>query len=82
MSIGFAATSRDKVVDVVVGRMGDIDSVDVQEHCACDPTEALVAVDERVVIDDGVKQRSCLRPKVWIRIVAERACPRPCSPRF
>ena len=49
-----------------------VDAVELEEHGSGEPAEALVAVDERMVVDDRLQQRGGLGPDVGIGVLAER----------
>lgn len=59
-----------EVVDVVVVGERDLDTVDLEQDGSRQPTEALVAVDERVVLDDRLQHCGCLRPDVRVGVIA------------
>ena len=56
---------------------------DLEEHGRGEPAEALVAVDERVVVDDRLQQGCRLCPDVGIGVLAadRRLRPRHCGPQ-
>src|SRR5579884_706994 len=70
MSGGYA---HDEIVDIVVGRPGGFDAVELQEHRRREPSEPLVAVDQRVILDQGLEQGPRLEPEIRIGVVTKGA---------
>ena len=70
-----------QVIDGVVAGCGHAGAVEFQEHSRGEPAEPLVAVDERMVVDNRVQQRGGLGPDVRIRVLAEGRRLRPCRSR-
>ena len=60
----------DEVVDVAVGGGGDVDAVEFEEDGGGEPSESLVAVDQRVVVDDRLQERGGLGPQVRVGVAA------------
>lgn len=65
--------AHDEFVHVVVVGGCHGSSVEFEEHRCGEPAQALVAVDEGVIVDDGLQQCGCLGPDVGIGVGAERA---------
>jgi hypothetical protein len=63
--------SGDELDDIVVADPSDADAVDLQERGRGEPAQALVAVDQRVVLDDGVEECRRLLPDVRVGVLAE-----------
>ena len=68
----FVATS----MTVVVRGAGNAHLVELEEHGRAQPTQPLVAVDERMIVHDRLQQGSRLRPDIRVRIISEQARPR------
>ena len=61
-----------EAVDVIVVGASDLDAVDLEDHSGRQPSNALVAVDEGIVLDDRMQQRGGFRPNVRVSVLAER----------
>ena len=64
----------DELVDVVVGSVHDLDVVDVEKDGGGQPAEALVAVDEGVIVDDRLQQCRSFGPQVGVCVATEGVC--------
>ncbi len=68
---------HDESVDAVVASRCDAAAVELEKGGCCEPAESLVAVNERVVVDDGIQKRRSFRPDVGVGIGTERSRLRP-----
>ena len=60
-----------ELVDDIAGDVSHLCSVEFEEDRGRKPTQPLVPVNERMVLDDRLEQRCCLRPDVWIGVATE-----------
>ena len=76
--VGSDGDGDDELVDVSSATAGDVDAVELEEHGGGQPAEAFVAVDQRVVLQNRVEERSGLRPEVGVGVLAEQRGLRTC----
>ena len=60
-----------ELVHVVILGMANCVVVDLDEHCRGQPAKSLVAIDQRVVVDDRLEQGGRLGPDVSVGVLSE-----------